>query len=63
MADIRRAAANNIYTVLAFIAAAVLAFGVIYLFIRYGAVFGGMPFTARQSAMIEPVTSLMSLLA
>lgn len=50
MAEIRRAAGNNIYTVLAFVAFLVLAFGVVYVFIRYNNVFGAMPFFGMLDA-------------
>lgn len=56
MADIR-GASNNIYTVLAFIAALVLLFGVIYVGYRYTQVIGN-PFTGAQAAVAAPATNL-----
>ncbi len=61
MADVRRSASNNVYTVLVFIASLVLLFGVIYVFLRYGSVFGGMPFTAEAGAMLDSVRTTLAL--
>ncbi len=61
MADARRTAPNNIYTVLAFIAFLILAFGVVYVFIRYGTVFGGTPFTGGSANAADAVRVLAML--
>lgn len=60
MADTRRSASDNIFTVLVFIAALTLAFGVGYVWWRYSVVFGGLPFTAKAGAMLETLPALLA---